>query len=265
MHLMVYAPYGRVGIYMLQEFCRRIGIQPIDDEIKNLIGALCALPQGHPLQALLAQVPDFRNEAALADALLHPNDRPFNVSQLFELVEKAGLRFGRWVRQAPYSVNCGVMTTIPQTPLIARLPLKEQYAAIELFRGTMVRHSLVVYRDGGVNTAHATDFSGDAWVRYVPIRIPDTICVREQLPRGAAAVLINRTHTYKDLFLPINKTETQIFNAVDGQRTIGAIMSSMFSPSLEKVHIEQTRSLFERLWWYDQVVFDASHQSRTVE
>ena len=27
MHLMVYAPYGRTGIYMLQEFCRRIGIK----------------------------------------------------------------------------------------------------------------------------------------------------------------------------------------------------------------------------------------------
>ena len=26
MHLMVYAPYGRTGIYMLQEFCRRIGV-----------------------------------------------------------------------------------------------------------------------------------------------------------------------------------------------------------------------------------------------
>ena len=33
MHLMVYAPYGRAGIYMLQEFCRRIGIQASDDEI----------------------------------------------------------------------------------------------------------------------------------------------------------------------------------------------------------------------------------------
>ena len=27
MHLMVYAPYGRTGIYMLQEFCRRIGFR----------------------------------------------------------------------------------------------------------------------------------------------------------------------------------------------------------------------------------------------
>ena len=30
MHLMVYAPYGRTGIYMLQEFCRRLGIHATD-------------------------------------------------------------------------------------------------------------------------------------------------------------------------------------------------------------------------------------------
>ncbi len=30
MHLMVYAPYGRTGIYMLQEFCKRIGISADD-------------------------------------------------------------------------------------------------------------------------------------------------------------------------------------------------------------------------------------------
>src|SRR5262249_46246215 len=36
MHLMVYAPYGRTGIYMLQEFCRRLGIGPADDSIRDL-------------------------------------------------------------------------------------------------------------------------------------------------------------------------------------------------------------------------------------
>ena len=30
MHLMVYAPYGRAGIYLLQEFCKRIGIAAND-------------------------------------------------------------------------------------------------------------------------------------------------------------------------------------------------------------------------------------------
>ena len=75
MHLMVYAPYGRTGIYMLQEFCRRIGIQATDEGIRDLIGALKVLPSGHPLESLLREAPDFRHEAALADALLHPQDR----------------------------------------------------------------------------------------------------------------------------------------------------------------------------------------------
>ena len=66
MHLMVYAPYGRTGIYMLQDFCRRIGIRATDGDIRDLIRALGALPPGHPLESVLSQAPDFRHEAALA-------------------------------------------------------------------------------------------------------------------------------------------------------------------------------------------------------
>jgi SAM-dependent methyltransferase len=32
MHFMVYAPYGRTGIYVLQEFCRRVGIDAEEGE-----------------------------------------------------------------------------------------------------------------------------------------------------------------------------------------------------------------------------------------
>ena len=88
MHLMVYAPYGRTGIYMLQEFCRRIGIQATDEEIRDLIAALKALPPGHPLENLLREAPDFRQEAALADALLHPQDRAYSVPQLFDFIDR---------------------------------------------------------------------------------------------------------------------------------------------------------------------------------
>ena len=107
MHVMVYAPYGRTGIYMLQEFCRRIGVRANDEEIRDLITALKALPRGHPLETLLREAPDFRDEAALADALLHPQDRAYSVPQLFDLIEKAGLTFGRWLKQAPYTLTVG--------------------------------------------------------------------------------------------------------------------------------------------------------------
>jgi SAM-dependent methyltransferase len=264
MQVMVYAPYGRTGIYMLQEFCRRIGLHATDADIRDLIAALSALPPGHPLQSLLAHAPDFRNEAALADALLHPQDRAYSVPQLFEFIEKAGLTFGRWLRQAPYSVYCGVIAKIPQVKLISRLPLPEQYAAIELFRGTMIRHSVTAYRNDSTGVPRSIDFSGNAWLAYVPIRMSDTICVQDRLPAGAAAVLINQTHTYKDLFFPIVPMEKKLFDAIDGIRNLDEIVHQIRPSSPGPANLELARAFFERLWWHDQVVFDTSHPSSSA-
>jgi SAM-dependent methyltransferase len=258
MHLMVYAPYGRTGIYMLQDFCRRIGIHAIDEDIRDLIAALRALPPGHPLENLLREAPDFRREAALADALLHPQDRAYSVPQLFDFLERAGLTFGRWIKQAPYSTFCGVMAQIPQASQIAELPLAKQYAAVELFRGTMVRHSMVAYRDDSPCGAQRVTFAGDAWRGYIPIRMPDTICVQQRLPRGAAAVLMNQNHTYSDLFMSINPTEKSWLDAIDGSRSVGDIFDRTLPPLQQIPQIDRERAFFERLWWYDQVVFDSS-------
>jgi SAM-dependent methyltransferase len=261
MHLMVYAPYGRVGIYMLQEFCRRIGIHATDGEIGELISALRLLPPQHPLENLLRQAPDFRDTAALADALLNPQDRAYSVPKLFDFIEKAGLTFGRWVKQAPYSPHCGVIAKIPQATRIARLPLPEQYGAVELFRGTMSRHSLVAYRSDTAG-AEQINFSSDAWLDYVPIRMLDTICIQDRLPPGAEAVLINQTHTDTDLFLPIGAGEKQFFDAIDGDRSIREIVERTLSSPLRRLaHVDEARAFFERLWWHDQLVFDASRQT----
>jgi SAM-dependent methyltransferase len=258
MHLMLYAPYGRTGIYMLQEFCRRVGLRANDTDISDLIDALSALPRGHPLENLLREAPDFRQEAGLADALLHPQDHPYSVPQLFDFLERGGLRFGRWRKQAPYLPQCGIVAQIPQASRIAQLSPPEQYAAVELFRGTLVRHSMVVYRNDCPYVPQPISFAGDNWNSYVPIRTPDTICVQQRLPAGAAAVLINQSHTYTDLFMPIDSAEKRLFDAIDGNQCIGEIIESTLPSSQRKTQIETARAFFERLWWYDQVVFDAS-------
>jgi SAM-dependent methyltransferase len=265
MQIMVYAPYGRTGIYILQEFCRRLGVSSNDQTVRDLINALCALPEGHPLQATLSQSPELRSEAALADALLHPQDRAYSVPQFLELIENTGLIFGRWLRQAPYSVHCGVITQLSQFSEISCLPTNEQYAAIELFRGTMTRHSAIIYRDETQKSLHGVNFDGDGWFSYLPIRIPDTICIEDRLPAGAAAVLINRAHAYKDLFLIIGDHEKQIFDAIDGQSTIAEIMEKT-SCSLDwESHLRASRNFFERLWWHDQVVFETVSWKSSVE
>jgi SAM-dependent methyltransferase len=255
MHLMVYAPYGRTGIYMLQEFCRRLGISATDEGIRDLIAALKALPPGHPLDHILREAPDFKQEAALADALLHPQDCAYSVPQLFDFLKKGQLTFGRWVRQAPYVPCCGVMAQIPQTTRIAQLPLEDQYAAVELFRGTMVRHSVVVYPNDGPG-AHRVGFAGNAWLNYVPIRMADTVCVEARLPTGAAGVLINRSHSYTDIFMAVDAREKHLYDAIDGRCTIGEILIG--TASRQEQPQDEARAFFERLWWHDQVVFDST-------
>ena len=39
------------------------------------------------------------------------------------------------------------MAHLPQASRLQQLPVEDQYAAAELFRGTMVRHSVIAYRD----------------------------------------------------------------------------------------------------------------------
>jgi SAM-dependent methyltransferase len=254
MHLMVYAPYGRTGIYMLQEFCRRAGICATDEGIGDLISVLRALPPGHPLEALLRQAPDFLQESALADALLHPQDRAYSVPQLLDFIQRAGLTFGRWVKQAPYSARCGVMARLPQSVRIAELSPAEQFAAVELFRGTMVRHSVIVHRNDSPSPIPPISFDGDSWLSYVPIRMSETICVQDRLP---AAVLINQNHTYTDLIMTIDATEKLMFDAIDAHRSIRDILKTT-PPAPPGQRQPDARSFFERLWWHDQIVFDAS-------
>jgi SAM-dependent methyltransferase len=258
MHLMVYAPYGRTGIYMFQELCRRTGIHATDEGIRDLMAMLKALPPGHPLENLLRVAPDFGHEAGLADALLHPQDRAYSVPQLFDFIQRGGLTFGRWVKQAPYLPHCGALANIQLNSRMAHLPLAEQYATVELFRGTMVRHSVILYRNDSPGDLQPISFAGEAWLDYVPIRMSDTICVQERLPPGAAAVLINQTHTYKDLFMPINPIEKRWFDAMDGTCRNGDIIEKTRPTSQKSTQLDMARTFFERLWWYDQVVFDVS-------
>ena len=202
----------------------------------------------------LRDAPDFHRSAALADALLHPHDRAYSVAQLFEFLEAGGLTFGRWVRQAPYSPRCGLIGRVAATTQIAQLAPAEQFAAVELLRGTMARHSLIAHRDDSADRAQSVTFDGDAYLDYVPIRASDTISVQERLPAGTAAVLINRKHAYTDISLALGAEEKRWFDAIDARRTIGEIAPVEGRRATR-------RAFFERLWWYDQVVFDAISRS----
>ena len=259
MYLMVYAPYGRAGVYMIQDYCRRLGIGTSEQEIRDLTSTLKLLPQHHPLLATQGGSREF-NEEALADALLNPRDKAYSVPQLFNFIESNGLELTRWYWQAAYLPHCGAIAATPHAQRLIALPEREQYAVMELWRGLMSNHSFVVQATDANRPEISIRFDDKRHLSYVPVRLPWTMCFRERIPPGAAAVLLNQTHLFQDLFLVIDEHERRMFEAIDGHRSISEIVNDLKKGSALRTKEASiiARSFFEKLWWYDQVVFDAS-------
>jgi SAM-dependent methyltransferase len=251
MYLMLYAPYGRTGVHMLQEYCRRLGVATTPQEINDLTQVLRMLPQHHPLVSMMRGSRSGLDANALVDALLNPRDRTYSVPQLFEFVERNDLKFARWYWQAPYLPYCGAIADTPHASRLAALSERDQFTQMELWRGLMTNHDFVV-QGSDVKNERKVTFEGEEYLRYVPVRRAWTICVQEQLPPGAAGILLNQTHLFTDLMLPILEVEKQMYEAIDGHRSISEIVETV------KYSSPHARDFFERLWWYDQAVFDLS-------
>jgi SAM-dependent methyltransferase len=244
MTLMIYARYGRTGVHLLRDYCRRLGVTPTGRELGDLVSTLREIPAGHPLTRLLRESRDFLDDDALADALLNPRERAYSVPELFDLLAGAGLRFGRWVHQAPYLPDCGSISETPHAPRIASLPPAEQFATVELFRGTITRHSLIAF-PADEDATGRIDFAAPLTDDAIPLRVPAAVAVQERLPPGAAAALLNRAHIDTDLVLFVDARELEMFELIDGTRSIGELG-------------DDGRRLMERLWRHDLVVVDAS-------
>jgi SAM-dependent methyltransferase len=255
MRLMVYARYGRAGIYMMQDYCRLLGISATATDLNGLGATLKALPKDHPIARVLTRATDFLRPEAMADALLHPQDRAFTVPELYAWLDRCGMSFGRWIEQAPYLPQCGMVADSPHAARLASLPPRLQHAAVELFRGTMVSHSFIAHRNDRAEKSQPISFAGDDWRKFVPIALPGTVCVRERLPPGSVAVLIKRSHPFTDLVLTVDSFEDRLLGGIDGKRTLDEILQ-VASPGRDGER--RAMRFFERLWRYDHVVFDAS-------
>jgi len=253
MYLMLYAPYGRTGVSMIQEYCRRLGLSTSRQDVSELTAVLKAMPQHHPLLAMLRGSRDAANADALIDALLNPRDRTYSVPQLLDLLDRNDLTLARWYWQAAYSPYCGAIADTPHVHKLAALPEREQYAEMELWRGLMTNHDFIAYRNDAGNENAKINFTDENYLRYVPIRRPWTICVQDRLPPGAAGALLNQTHLFDDLFLFIDAQEKQLFDAIDGRRSIAEIIAHVGGAE------SRASQFFDKLWWYDQVVFDTSN------
>ncbi len=204
---------------------------PEPADISDLISTLRELPIGHPIGHLLRNTPDFRDDDALADALLNPRDRSYTVPSVLELIDGAGLRFSRWVRQAPVPTPVRGFDRSASTAGELRhcqSPISSLRSSCSAAPCNATASSSTV-SDSPLPTSPIR-WDDDAWGRYVPIRPTTVTVVEERLPAGVAGVLINQAHTDRDLVLFLDEDARRIIRTDRRQADDSAL--SMVPPQV---------------------------------
>ena len=149
MGLMVYAPHGRTGVYMMQEALRRLAPpeEPPPQRLDVARRVMRHLPETQWLR-YNRNFDDHVNggDAGLYDLLLNPRDRAFTVPALNALLRDAGLRVSCWVEPIRYDPA----PLLPDPKLRIRLEgmdVIERAALAEALAGNMAVHIVYCVRD----------------------------------------------------------------------------------------------------------------------
>jgi SAM-dependent methyltransferase len=235
MVLMLYGQTVRTGVYMLQDAFRRIGIEQSPEGVAEVRRILGELPARHYAQDYIRAAAELKDDAAVVDTFLHPQDSAYTVPQLLELVEGAGLVFQNWVDNFPYWRNGAWGPDTAIAAAVDPLPPRHHWAAVEMLGLAAGMHAFTV-RHCGAELA-IVDFDAAEWRNFVPHPAPG-------LARKGPGFFARGAYE-----LLCSELEQFVLDGADGTRTIGEIVEV---PALEEIPTierdEFARRYFEHLW-----------------
>ncbi|MEM9012226.1 MAG: class I SAM-dependent methyltransferase [Pseudomonadota bacterium] len=139
--LMVYAPYGRTGVYPLQAALRTL---TADDTPGAKVRLARTVLEGLPESNWFTRNPylsDHRaSDAGLYDLLLHARDTPFDVAALIAALREAGLDLVSFAEPARYDPMRYLPASDAVTDRLKTLSAEERFALAEQLAGDIRVH-----------------------------------------------------------------------------------------------------------------------------
>ncbi|QFT94015.1 hypothetical protein FIU86_14290 [Roseovarius sp. THAF9] len=208
MGFMVYAPYGRSGVYPLQEaFTALYGEKPPKDRLKAAKHIVDGLPEGHPFKSNPNLNDHKSGDAGFYDLLLHSTDRAYDVQSLAETLDRTGWSFAGFT--VPILYDLARLAPVPD----GMSPV-EAMAVAEKLNGTIRTH-----------TGYATDTPRPTASGKTRTLVPHIKGL--QAPQLARAVAQGQTPALDTdgikgkLALP--KQAAPVIAAIDGRRNLQEI------------------------------------------
>ena len=220
--LMVYAPHGRTGVYMLQDALGLLA--PADAAPSARLDVARRVMRHLPETAWLRANRYFGDhieggDAGLYDLLLNPRDRAYTVPQLAALLAGEGLRITCWME--PIRYDPAVLLPDPKLRAgIAQLGALDQAALAEALCGNMSTHVVYCVR------ADAAPPLPD------PMR-PDAVPIAREMPATELARNLRSDGTLPFVFdglrvpIALPKLAGAILRSIDGERTVAMILDAL--------------------------------------
>ena len=222
MGLMVYAPHGRTGVYMMQDALRMLAPtgQPPQQRLDVARRVMRHLPDTQWLR-LNRNFDDHINggDAGLYDLLLNPRDQAFTVLAFNDLLIQAGLQVTCWVEPLRYD-PAPLMPDPKLRALLAGMDTTQRGALAEALAGNMAVHIVYCVRS-------------DAPLRQADPLQPDVVPVFREVTGEDLARGIRPDGTLPVLFdglrvpVALPALASAILPLIDGQRSLSAIRAIM--------------------------------------
>lgn len=220
--LMVYAPHGRTGVYMVQDALRML--TPAEDPPPARLDIAKRVMRHLPESAWLRRNTYFGDhidggDSGLYDLLLNPRDTAFTVPALHDLLTLAGLRATCWLEPMRYDPA----TWLPDPKLRARADLLgpvARAALAEALCGNMSTHVVYCVRDT------------DSWQAADP-SAPGAVPIARELPADELAKHVRPDGTLSFLFdglaapVALPPLAPAVLRLVDGTRTVAEIAAAL--------------------------------------
>ncbi|MBW4023302.1 MAG: class I SAM-dependent methyltransferase [Proteobacteria bacterium] len=216
MGLMVYAPHGRTGVYMVQDALALLA--PADQAPPARLDIARRVMRHLPESNWLRFNRNFGDhitggDAGLYDLLLNPRDRAFTVPAFADLLAEAGMAVAAFMEPTRYDPA----TWLPDPKLRARaaaLPPMERAALAEALCGNMSVH-IAYCRRAAEPLDQADPLADDA----VPVmrEMPGAELAKSILPDGSLPFLFDGLRAV----LRVPPEAVAILQAIDGERSVG--------------------------------------------
>lgn len=199
---MVYAPYGRSGVYALQDaFGALFEGQAPAARLKQAQAIYQAIPDTHPFKLNPHLVDHELSDAGFYDLLLHSQDQAFSVRRVVDSVTSAGLQFAGFTQPALYDPA----TFLPDDCAPPDDPVTAMEVA-EKLRGTIKIHTGYAVKPGAKGLArfgpdqvpHLKGVTGEALARQVAAKGVVSLSLGVEktevtIPRSAAPLIASIT------------------------------------------------------------------------